>query len=213
MSPFINIEEVDWSKLSLGKSGRAVKLLYNKEPFSFCTSSVSSPFGVKSVMKEWSIFPDYYIDCSLNQYKNTSANAFEAFMEELDTNIEKLVRDNIDMFNLNEQTPLVYSPLLRENGSYPKLMKMQVTRDKNGNFESFVFDEKKQKVLLNEGNISEILTRGRPFKVIIECAKVWVYNGKIGSIWNIVQLKFQERPPQRQETNVQNNYNQIMIQD
>ena len=47
--PLVNLETFDWNALKLAKSGRAVKLFYNKEPFQICTSSLYTPFGVKSV--------------------------------------------------------------------------------------------------------------------------------------------------------------------
>lgn len=207
----VDLQNIDKELFKLGKSGRSVKLLYNKEALQFCTSSLYLPFGVKSVIKEWSNFTDYNIDCSLNQSTSENAIAFRNSIEQLDKIITELVKDNLTLFNSkneNANENFVYSPILRENGTYPKLMKLQLPRDKNGNFESFMFDDKKQKIKLNENNILEFLPKGKVFKCIIECSKIWYYNGKVGSIWNVVQLKFSEKPSKQNEVENTNNTNQ-----
>ena len=136
----IDIERIEWSKLQLAKSGRAVKLLYDKQPLQFCTSSLYTPFGVKDVNKEWSNYTEYNIDCSLNQSSSESSCLFREFIAKLDTEVQRLVDANPTIFNTpksniniasNEYT---YAPILRENGTYPKLMRLQLPRDKNGLF-------------------------------------------------------------------------------
>lgn len=179
----------DLQPMNLGKSGRAVKLLYNKSPFKMHTIKMYCPFGVKSVNKEWSPLTEYYIDCSLNQSESESAKTYRDQLSELDSKLNVLVRDNLDMFKVNTGDDLTYSPLLRENGTYPKLFRIQLPRDKNGNFTFFAFDENKEKLKITESNISEVFGKGKVFKGIIECQKVWVYNGRIGSVWNLVQMK------------------------
>jgi hypothetical protein len=218
----IDLENLDVENFKLGKSGRAVKLLYNKEPVQICTSTLYCPFGVKFISKEWSNFTEYYIDCFLNNSKSDVSVNFKKSIENLDELIQKLVKENIGLFNSKTETAndqFLYSPILRENGTYPKLMRLQLTRDKNGNFESFLFDENKQKIPLKESNIENVLCKGKIFKTIIECVKVWYYNGKVGSMWKIVQLKFSEKTitnePQEQQQQQQQSaiYNQLMIID
>lgn len=192
----LNIEDVDWNNFKLAKSGRNVKLLYNKEALQFCTASLYSPFGVKSAIKEWSNFTEYTLDCSLNQSNEENTSTFKEFVDKLDKKIEELVKENLDLFanpKTNVDKNFGYSPILKENGNYPKLLKLQLVRDKNGNFLSFVFDNDKNKIKLTEKNIEELLCKGKVFKCIIECSKVWYFNGKVGTIWNIVQLKFNEK--------------------
>lgn len=191
----IDLANYNIEDFKLGKSGRAVKLFYNKEPLQICTSILYTPFGVKSINKEWSNFTEYNIDCSLNQSSSDISINFKEFIDKLNVIIVKLVNENKslfvksgDLFNDN----FTYSPILRENKNYPKLMKLQLTRDKNGNFETFIFNEKKEKVSINENNIETILTKGKTFKTIIECVKIWYFDGKVGSIWKISQLKFCE---------------------
>jgi hypothetical protein len=219
----IDLQNLEIEKLKLGKSGRAVKLMYNKEPVQICTSTLYCPFGVKFVAKEWSNFTEYYIDCFLNNSKSDISVNFKKSIEHFDELIQKLVKENITLFNSKTETAneqFLYSPILRENGNYPKLMRLQLTRDKNGNFESFLFDENKQKISLKESNIENVLCKGKVCKTIIECVKVWYYNGKVGSIWKIVQLKFSEKSidqgePNEIDTDAKMNsvYTQLMIID
>lgn len=217
----LDSKNIDESLFKLAKSGRAVKLLYNKEPVQICTSILYSPFGVKPIIKEWSNFTEYNLDCSLNQSNSENSVLFKETIERLDTIIQNLVKDNLSLFNA-KQDDFVYNNILRANGSYPKLMKFNLPRDKNGNFESFIFDINKEKIPISENNIEEILSKGKVFRSIIECVKVWVYNGKVGSIWKVVQLKFSEKEP---DNSVKNNitntnfndksniYTQLMIDD
>lgn len=218
----IDLQNFDENDIKLGKSGRAVKLLYNKEPIQICTSTLYSPFGIKPVHKEWSNFTEYVLDCSLNQSASETSLSFKNSIDKLDVIIEKLVKENLSLFNtktntINQSDEFVYMPLLRENNNYPKLIKLQFTRDKLGNFESFIFDEQKEKIPINENNIEDTVSKGKIFKTIIECVKVWCYNGKIGSIWKVVQLKFCEKERIRNEDNslspTQNIYNQLLIDD
>ena len=217
--PVIDIEKFDPSLLSIGKSGRAFKLLYNKEPLQFCTSTMYSPFGVKSVNKEWSNFTEYYIYCSVNLSSTDSAVNFKNFLDKLNDSIGELSLTSVDTLkkpNDNVPDEVVYSPFYKENGSYPKLIKAQLSRDRNGNFDSFVFDHAKTKIKLSDSNICDILSKGKIFKSIIECSKIWYYNGKVGSMWNIIQLKLaalptiQEEPENGGNTSV---YETLMIEE
>ena len=206
----IDIQNVEWNEFKLAKYGRTVKLMYKKEPVQFCTSALYTPFGVKGIDKEWANFTEYSIDCVLNQASSETAIAFKSFLEKLDQVLNQLFKDNLYIFNNDMNGNETYTPILRENGSYPKLLKVQLPRDKNGNFETVMFDEKKDKIKVIEGSIVELLPKGKTFKCIIECSKVWFYNGKVGSIWNAVQLKFSDPKVQKQVSNI---YNTIMIED
>lgn len=218
----IDINNVDWDAFQLGKSGRAVKLLYKKEPLQVCTSTLYTPFGAKGIDKEWSSFTEYSVDCSINNASKDTSTAFREFIAKLDTVIDKLVRENAELFQAKGSKTatatenLTYCSILRENGSYPKLLKLQLNRDKNGNFESFVFDENKEKIQLKEDNVGTHLSKGKMFKCIMECSKLWMYNGKIGSIWNVVQLRFSAPSAAAASKSFEssaNMYNTMMIED
>lgn len=206
----INIAKISWDSLKLAKAGRTIKLIYDKTPLEFCTSTLYTPFGVKSVIKTWSNFTEYTMDVSINEQ---SGEEFKEFLEKLDEKLKELIVDNNDLFK-DPVDIANYNYILKENKTFPKLMRLQLPRDKNGNFESFIFDENKNKVKIDDDNIKVILCKGASFKCIVECAKLWVYDGKIGSIWNIKQLKFTEKyKPIKEEGAVNNIYDSIMIED
>lgn len=212
----LDLSNYDIEKFSLAKSGRSIKLLYDKQPFQICTTTLYSPFGVKNQSKDWSNFNEYWIDCSLNQSSNENSTNFRNFIDALDKRIVELVNNNQNLFT-NYSQNLQYNTILRANGDYPKLVKFGFPRDKNGNFESVLFDQNKKKIRINEESIDEILPRGKTFKCIIECSKVWVFNGKIGSMWNIAQLKLSDQQKQQTEENTfqkpQIDYSQLLIID
>jgi len=54
----IDLQTLDIANLKLGKSGRAIKLMYGKEPLQLCTSTMYIPFGVKFSVKEWTNYPE-----------------------------------------------------------------------------------------------------------------------------------------------------------
>lgn len=211
----LDLSTIDENLFSLGKSGRNVKLLYDKNNFQVCTSTLYTPFGVKNISRDWSNFNDYWIDCSLNQSLNENSTNFRNFTDMLDKKILELVNQNKDLFP-NYQSNLEYCNILRVNGNYPKLIKLQLPRDKNGNFETFMFDENKEKIKINEDCIENILSKGKTFKCIIEPVRIWVYNGKIRSIWNIVQLKLTNQKEEQKNDSIgfnTINYNQLLIED
>jgi len=212
-------EDIDYSLFKLGKSGRVIKLLYNNSQIQIPSSTMISPFGTKSYSKDWSTYDEYQIDCSIKM-KQQTPNKFKEFLEKMDTIIIKLVKDNISFFNSKKEQAnenFTYNSILRENGSYPKLMKLNLPRDKNGNFETICFDEKGNKIKLTEENVGVILCAKRLLKCIIECSKVWYYNDKIGVQWNLTQCKYRNiEQPATQDTSLskeQLNKNLLMDED
>jgi hypothetical protein len=214
----LNINDVNWDVFSIGKSGRSLKLLYNKAPFQFCTCLLYTPFGVKSTQKDWSKYDDYYLDCSINQSNSEESVKLRDFLDKLDETIKKLVKENCELFNITKDNlNFGYNNILRENKNYPKLMKLQLPRDKNGNFDCFIFNNDKSKIKINESNIEEILVKGKIFKCIIECSKLWYFKEKVGSMWQIDQLKFVDIKMTDTTTNnigtVEQMYNTCIIEE
>ncbi len=190
----LKINDIDWDKFELCKFGRTVKLLYNKELFQLQTPSLYLPFGVNKSTNQWSNFSDFYTDCSIN--KAGMDNSFELFLSKLDEKVKELVQENAHLFQktnsvINKET-LVMNSSLRENGSYPKLLRLTLPRDNFGNFLSIVFDENSEKLKLDELNASSLLPKKKIIKSIIECSKVWYWNDKIGITWSISQLKYKQ---------------------
>jgi hypothetical protein len=194
----VNLFDLDLSKLKVAKSGRNIKVMYGKEPLQLVTGKMYTPFGAKSNQNSYSSFTNCHIDCSLNQSKSEASVKYRESIEALDRKIIELIQDNLNYFNTGNMTfqpediPNIYSPMLRENKTYPKLMKIALPRDSKGNFECVIFDENKEKVLIEENNLEEVVCKGKIFKGIIECGKIWYYNGRFGTTWNLKQLKFIE---------------------
>lgn len=217
----VNIFDLDMSKLKIAKSGRMIKVLYDKEPLQLVTNKLYTPFGVKVNQNSYSQFSTCHLDCSLNQSKSEVSIKYKESLENLDKKIIELIQDNLHIFNTGGQSfqpddiPSIYSPILRENKTYPKLMKITLPRDSKGNFECVIFNENKEKIAIDENNIEEVLCKGKIFKSIIECGKVWYYNGRFGTTWNLKQLKFIDNIPiDKSENNDRSQvYQNIMILD
>lgn len=217
----VNLFDLDFSKLKIAKSGRMIKVLYDKEPLQLVTGKLYTPFGVKVNQNSYSPFSSCHLDCSLNQSKSEASVKYRESLEELDRKIIELIQESLHLFNTGNQTfsaediPNIYSPILRENKTYPKLMKITLPRDSKGNFECVIFNENKEKVVIDENSVEEVLCKGKVFKTIIECGKVWYYNGRFGTTWNLKQLKFMENAPVDTSDKVDRSqvYQNIMLLD
>lgn len=217
----VNLFDLDFSKLKIAKSGRMIKVFYDKEPLQLVTGKLYTPFGVKVNQNSYSPFSTCHLDCSLNQSKSEASVKYRESLEALDRKIIELIQDSLHIFNTGNQTfsaddiPNIYSPILRENKSYPKLMKITLPRDSKGNFECVIFNENKEKVVIDENSVEEVLCKGKVFKTIVECGKVWYYNGRFGTTWNLKQLKFMENTPVDTSDKVDRSqvYQNIMLLD
>jgi hypothetical protein len=216
----VNLFDLDLSKLKIAKSGRMIKIMYGKEPLQLVTSKMYAPFGVKVNQNSYSPFATCHLDSSLNQSKSEASVKYRESIEALDRKIIELIQESLHLFNTGnmnfqpEDIPNIYSPILRENKSYPKLMKITLPRDSKGNFECVIFDENKEKLVISENTVEEVLCKGKIFKGIIECGKVWYYNGRFGTTWNLKQLKFIENiPVDVEKTDRSQVYQNIMLLD
>ena len=150
----INLFDLDLTKLRIAKSGRAIKLLYNKEPLQIVTGKLYTPFGVKVNTNSYSSFTTCHIDCSLNQSNSEASVAYRNALEALDVKIIELLQESIHLFNTGnasyqaDDIPSIYSPILRENKTFPKLIKIGLPRDARGNFECVLFNENKEKIFI-----------------------------------------------------------------
>ena len=171
MSVSLNLTDIDMDKIKIGKVGRVFKLMYEKNPLELVTSKLYLPFNVKVNTQ----YKTYNMDCSLNQSNSEISKLHRSIIESLDEKIKTLIKENIELFSNDinvEDVDNIYLPLLRENKNYPKLLKISLQKDTRGNFTFVVFDEKKEKVVVNESNISDILCKGKVFKSIIRCNKI-----------------------------------------
>lgn len=193
----INILELDLSKLKLAKSGRTLKIIYEGNPLQLVTTKMYAPFGVKIFNNDYSHFTNCHIDCSVSE---TNMKIKEAY-QKLDDKIRELVVDSSEkaFAEVNFEDPTFYSSMFKGNSNYPKLMKVSLPRDKNGNFDFVIFDDNKEKVKVTDTTIETVLAKRVMFKSIIECNKIWVYKGKIGATWNLVQMRLVPKSEQMSE--------------
>lgn len=204
----VNLNEIDLNQLKIAKSGKMIKLVYNKEPLQLITSKIYSPFGVKVNTNTYSNFTTCHLDCSLNQSNSETSVKYSKALEALDNRIIELIQEYEQLFNTDNDNinfndiKSIYCPILKENKTYPKLMKISLPRDTKGNFDFVVFDETKNKITVDDSTIEQVLCKGKIYKGIIECSKIWYYKGKFGTTWNFKQLKFVEnnvQPHSKQE--------------
>lgn len=212
----MNLSDIDLSKLKLAKSGKMVKLMYNKEPLELVTCKMYTPFGVKVNTNNYSNFTNCTIDCSINQSNSEVGLKYNELLEALDKKIIELIQESLHLFNTDvsyesEDIPNIYNHILRENKSYPKLMKISLPRDSKGNFDYVVFNENKEKVAITDDDkLSEVLCKGKIFKCIIQCGKIWYFKGRFGVTWPLKQLKFVDTKTQEKtETNTEHDDNQV----
>lgn len=192
----INILELDLSKLKIGKSGRTIKLIYEGNPLQLVTTKMYSPFGVKIYNNDYSHFTNCQLDCSISETNLKIKDAYE----KLDEKIKELVLGSGEKtFNeINFEDPTFYSSMFKGTSNYPKLMKVSLPRDKNGNFDFVIFDNNKEKVKVTDHTIETVLPKRTVFKSIIECNKIWSYKGKVGVTWNLIQMKLVPKSDQNE---------------
>lgn len=193
----VNLLELDLNSLELVKHGKTIKLMRmdnnNLVPLKITTGIMYIPFGVKTYNNSYSSFNSCHIDCSLNQSKSEISVRYREVMQKLDERILELIKKNLDLFDkivCSDDDEINYSPLLRDNQNYPELIKISLPRDRNGNFVFFLFNEKKEKIPVDDSNIDEVLSKGKTFKSVLDCGKIWYYNDRFGSVWNLEQLRF-----------------------
>ena len=179
--------KLNFDNLMLAKSGRVIKLIQNKQPLNLSTETLYLPFGVSKFKKQWSAFEEYSVDCYVNDSNNNTE--YVSKLTDFNDHLFNLSKSNLQLFGLHPSVEVTNSPFYRNNKTYPKLLKLQLPRDQNGNFTTQFFDENSQRIIVNEQNIETILSKKILFKSIITCSKVWAYQNKIGSVWNITQLK------------------------
>lgn len=187
----------------LAKVGKTTRLVTaGNEPVQFTTPLMWTPFGVNSSSKEWMKFTEYSVSASIDS-EDPQKESFEAFSDAMDARVKDLVKNSFDSFNTktkhvfdNPESVDAFKvcSVLKENGGYPKLMKMTLTRNQQtGVFTTALFDTAKTRIKMSDSDINDVITRGKAFKAIVQCDKVWVFNGMIGVTWTISQLKFCDR--------------------
>ena len=184
----MDIQDMQFDKLNILKSGRNMRLVYNKSNIELKTPELYLPFSINKYKKQWMNYEEYSIDCYVNDCSSLNKN-FSDQLIKLDENIYNISKENIQLLGGTSNDVVSYSKMYRDNKDYPKLLKLYLPRDNNGNFTTHFFDENGKVIHITEQNIDTILHKKSIFKTLITSSKVWYYQNKIGSTWNILQLK------------------------
>ena len=212
----IKIEDLKLDQLKIAKSGKTVTLRYNNLPFQLSTCKIYSPFGVKGKNSDYSPFTNWTIDCS-----TSNPNQFDT--SALDQRIIELIKESSNLFNPRHMDEIdlnsdFFSPIFKQNKSWPKLMKISLPRDSKGNILTVVFNEETEKIPVTDSCIEKILSKKQVFKAIIEFSKFWIFQGRIGITWNLIQLKLiksevEQEPEDIADINANIYTNKLMLDD
>lgn len=176
-------------QLGFAKVRKAIKIVdASNKPLQVTSGELYLPFGVSSWENKYSDYNDYSLQCYVDK-----TEGFQEFCEELNERIQNMSNES----SMIDTTNVDFTPILKHNKDFPKLLKINLPRDRFGNFDFVVFDQDSNKIMVTEDNIENIFCKKRTFKCIFENAKLWEYNGKIGTIWNMIQAKYyniQENP-------------------
>ena len=183
------LNDVNFQNINLAKSGRSVKLIYDKQTLNITTPILYMPFNLNKYQKQWSNYEDYSVDCYVDTYGENETQDSIGKLNALNECIFETVKSNLNLFNVPNNEEISFSPFYKDNKTFPKLLKLNFPRDTNGNFITQFFDENSNKIFVDENNIDTILTKKTSFKTIIGCSKVYVYQSKAGCSWDILQLK------------------------
>ncbi len=178
----MNFTTLNLEKISLCKSGKTIKLFGEaKKPLELASGRLYLPFGVSSYENKWSGMYDYSVSCYVDEQ-------FDAFCTRLDSKVRELLSD----FTTSE-----LSDTLRQNKDFPKLFRLKLPRDSNGNFNFVVFDEDKNKIMVTEDNVNTVFCKKRPFKCIMQCEKITDWSGKSGISWILTQARYSIQEQQK----------------
>jgi hypothetical protein len=210
-------KEIDFEKIKIGLDKKTVKLYYEKtnecgdlitEDLQIQFPHMYLPWGVKENenKSQWSNFKEYYYDCSLRN--DSEESNFNSFLENLNKKIKTLISQHSSFKEeCNENN---YGKIERP-GKFKSLIKLNIQRDKEGNFNSYFFKynsaKKHDKILIKDENIHEILKPGTIFIPTINCSKIYYYKDKYGSVWNMIQMLIINTSENKSSDNNNNNNN------
>lgn len=171
----MNFAKLDISTVTLCKSGKSLKVFDSmKAPLELQSCRMYCPFNPSKFENKWSGMYDYSISCY-------TEDDFHNFSSKLDKRIEECLGN----FTTSELVPS-----LKENMNYPKLFRLKLPRDSNGNFNVIIFDQDKNKIKLTEDNIDQVFCKKRVFKCIMQCEKITDWNNKASIQWIITQAMY-----------------------
>lgn len=182
----MNFANLSIEGLNVFKSGKSFKLVDStKNPLTFVSCRLYLPFGTSSFRNDYSGMNDYSISC----YSDPD---FSEFCTRLDGKISEAIQ------------PYIHGelqPMLKQNKDYPKLLRLKLPRDSNGNFNFVVFDEKENKIKVTENNVYDVFCKKRAFKCVMQCDKISSWNDKVYVSWILTQARYM-KPEHTTDINV-----------
>lgn len=170
--------EIDFDLFSIVQSGKTLKLKYDNQNFKIISDTVYCPFDCSENTQSWAQHKQWSVSC------NILNNEFANLLNKIDAKIKSLLQDKE---YIDEST--LYRNVLYSNTNYTTLRLNIKRNNKDGNFISSIFDIDKNKIYINDNNISNQFTKNY-MKAVFECEKLYVYNNKAGSVWNLDQSRF-----------------------
>lgn len=165
---------INAEKLTIIKNKRTINLRYDNKPLTFETSDMFIPFGINRYTNSWSANDNISFCCSCDD----NTEEFKKTIDELDAIVEKKLNDFT-----GENFELTRS-FSNKNPAYKKYIKLNITRDREGDFSTYFYDSDKNNVVLDDSTIEEFITKRGRCKCIIECAKIWTRDNRASIIWN-----------------------------
>ena len=185
----------------LPSNAKQAYLNYDNRSLTMQVGSLSIPYGMSVFDKAGPV--KYSVDMSLRGYEGEIPKvkaiydafaALDAFMLEQGVKNSKLWFKS----DLNKDViKAFYTPCLRFSKDaegnpkpYPPTLKVSL-RQRDGKFETVMYDENKQVMTLP---MEEILVKGAQITTLIQCTGVWFAGSKYGLSWKAVQIRADKLP-------------------
>jgi hypothetical protein len=195
----LKLQDVDTSLIEFSsfKKGSFANASYNGSIFRVTLPKLKIPFNIKSYNGALTF------EVSLN-------DKIVNKLKELDTFIVQFMYDKRSEwkgtdFTLEDLVTKQYSPVVKESssGNYPPYMRIKIAKDYNGRINSDFFsaekDEHGKYIRIDIGNnpedyLTNLLQRNTEVQTAIDCAGLWVREGKFGITWKLVEMKVYPKP-------------------
>jgi Family of unknown function (DUF5871) len=185
----------------LPSNAKQAYLNYDNRSLTMQVGSLAVPYGMSVFDKAGPV--KYSVDMSLRGYEGELPKvkaiydafaALDAFM------LEQGVKNSKLWFKQDLKEEVIkafYTPCLRFSKDaegnpkpYPPTLKVSL-RQRDGKFETIMYDENKQVMTLP---MEEILVKGAQITTLIQCTGVWFAGSKYGLSWKAVQIRVDKLP-------------------
>lgn len=204
----INFETFETSKLveksvktnAVGGKSIAINYMYNKELENLVVQTPRMlTFGIDSYNQNTN-FPNYSITFSfIGMEKDEKVQKFYSFLEKLDTWGKELAIKNswewlgfknvsIDTIKTNYYDTIKIH--LDKSGKINYSCRFKIKKLGSGYTTAFYT---KDKVLIENENVTSICNKGSYARALLECNGFWISSGKLGISWKVKQIVVEPR--------------------